>query len=62
MKMAMVCLGALVMIFQAFAYRNRKASGRYCDAGRGGTFYFPIVTCILLSVLASFVMWLINRR
>lgn len=26
------------------------------------TFYFPIVTCILLSVVLSLVMWLFNRR
>jgi hypothetical protein len=29
---------------------------------RGGTsFYFPIVTCILLSIVLSAVMWLFNR-
>jgi len=26
------------------------------------TIYFPIVTCILLSLVLSLVMWLINRR
>ena len=26
-----------------------------------GTFYFPIVTCILISVVLSLVVWLINR-
>lgn len=24
--------------------------------------YFPIVTCVLLSVILSLVMWLLNRR
>jgi hypothetical protein len=29
---------------------------------RGGTsFYFPIVTCILISIVLSAVMWLFNR-
>ncbi len=29
---------------------------------RGGTsFYFPIVTCILISVVLSALMWLFNR-
>ena len=27
----------------------------------GATFYFPIVTCILISVLLSVVLWLFNR-
>ena len=25
------------------------------------TFYFPIVTCLLLSVVLSFIFWLFNR-
>ncbi len=29
--------------------------------GDHGTFYFPIVTCILISVVLSLVLWLINR-
>lgn len=30
--------------------------------GRNGAFYFPIVTCLLISALLSLVMWLFNRR
>jgi hypothetical protein len=26
------------------------------------TFYFPVVTSILLSIILTFVMWLLNRR
>lgn len=26
-----------------------------------GSFYFPIATCILISLVLSFVLWLINR-
>jgi hypothetical protein len=26
------------------------------------TFYFPIVTCVLLSIVLSLLMWLFNRR
>jgi hypothetical protein len=25
------------------------------------TFYFPIVTCLIVSVVLSFILWLINR-
>ncbi len=25
------------------------------------TFYFPIVTCIILSIVISFILWLLNR-
>ena len=30
--------------------------------GKGGTFYFPSITCALFSVLLALVMWLVNRR
>lgn len=26
------------------------------------TFYFPIVTCLLLSAILSLILWFINRR
>ncbi len=29
--------------------------------GEHGSFYFPITTCILLSIVLSLVIWLINR-
>jgi hypothetical protein len=29
--------------------------------GEHGSFYFPLTTCILLSVVLSLAMWLINR-
>jgi hypothetical protein len=29
--------------------------------GKNSSFYFPLTTCILLSVLASVVMWLLRR-
>jgi hypothetical protein len=28
--------------------------------GRHGSFYFPIVTCILLSVLLTLILWIVN--
>jgi hypothetical protein len=30
--------------------------------GKNTTVYFPWVTCLLLSVLASVILWLISRR
>jgi hypothetical protein len=27
----------------------------------GGTFYFPLVTCIIISVVLSALLWLFNR-
>lgn len=25
------------------------------------SFYFPIITCIIISIIISFILWLINR-
>ena len=30
--------------------------------GRNSVFYFPVVTCIVLSVALSLIMWLFGRR
>jgi hypothetical protein len=27
----------------------------------GGTFYFPVVTCLVISVVVSLVLWLLRR-
>ena len=29
--------------------------------GGGTTFYFPLVTCIIISLVLSAVLWLVNR-
>jgi hypothetical protein len=29
--------------------------------GKNTTFYFPIVTCLVLSVILSLILWLLNR-
>jgi hypothetical protein len=29
--------------------------------GSGTTFYFPVVTCIIISLVLSAVLWLVNR-
>ncbi len=30
--------------------------------GKRGEFYFPVVTCIIVSAALSFLMWLLNRH
>lgn len=30
--------------------------------GKNSVFYFPIVTCLVVSVILSLVMWVIGRR
>jgi len=42
--------------------RLGRLPGDITIRGKNTTFYFPLVTSLLLSVLLSLVMWLIGRR
>ncbi|MFZ4439213.1 MAG: DUF2905 domain-containing protein [Syntrophales bacterium] len=39
-----------------------KLPGDFLFQGENSSFYFPLTTCILISVVLSLVMWFINRR
>jgi hypothetical protein len=58
-----VCLAAVGAWF-AFGgrvpFRLGRLPGDIAYHGRHGSLYFPIVTCILLSVLLTLILWLVN--
>ena len=56
--LAVVVLGVLWEL----GIRVGRLPGDVVLRGRNSTFYFPVVTSLLLSVLLSLVLWLINRR
>ena len=39
-----------------------KLPGDIVVRGKNTTFYFPIVTCIVISLILSLVMWFVGRR
>jgi len=41
--------------------RLGRLPGDIAIHGKNSSFYFPIATCILLSVLLSLVMWILRR-
>ena len=59
---ALVVLGLLVTVGQKLPIRWGRLPGDIVIRGKNTTFYFPLVTSLLLSVLLSLVMWLIGRR
>jgi len=66
MQRFLIGLGLLILLAGiAWPVLSRIGIGRLPGdimIQRGGTsFYFPIVTCILLSVVLSASMWLFNR-
>jgi hypothetical protein len=66
-------MGRLLMVLGGviFAIGGLLASGVHLPIGRlpgdivirreGGAFYFPIVTCLLLSLLFTLVSWLLRK-
>jgi hypothetical protein len=62
----LIVLGlAIVVIGLLWPYLGRLGLGRLPGdiviERESGTFYFPLVTCLLLSALFSLVLWLVNR-
>lgn len=55
---ALVLLG----ILWELGFRVGRLPGDLVLRGRNTTFYFPVVTSLLLSVVLSLLLWLINRR
>jgi hypothetical protein len=59
---ALVILGVLVTVGERLPIRLGRLPGDFVIRGKNTTFYFPLVTSLLLSLLFSFVMWVLGRR
>ena len=58
----LVALGVIVMLSSRLPFKLGRLPGDIYYQGRNGSFYFPVVTCLLISVVVSFIMWLVNRK
>jgi len=58
----LVVLGLLLTFGERLPVRPGRLPGDIVLRGKNTTHYFPLVTSLLLSVLLSFVMWLLGRR
>jgi hypothetical protein len=58
----LVVVGALVLIGEKLGIGLGRLPGDIRIEGRRGGFYFPIVTCVVVSVVLSIVSWLFSRR
>ncbi|HML15703.1 MAG TPA: DUF2905 domain-containing protein [Bryobacteraceae bacterium] len=57
-----VIAGVVVMLGERLGIRLGRLPGDLVYRGKNTTFYFPIVTCILLSVVLTLIGWLLRRR
>lgn len=57
----LIVIGGLVVLLGRFNIPLGRLPGDISYRGKNTSFYFPLGTCILLSVLASAVFYLISR-
>jgi len=57
----LVILGALLYFSGKLPFRLGRLPGDIVHRGEHTTFYFPIVTCLLLSAALSLLFWLLSR-
>jgi hypothetical protein len=53
-------VGALLLFGARLPFRLGRLPGDISYQGRHGSFYFPVVTCILLSAALTLVFWILN--
>jgi len=56
----LVVIGGLLAFGARLPFRLGRLPGDIVWQGRSGTFYFPIVTCIVLSLIFSAIVWAIG--
>lgn len=57
----LVVLGLMVVLAGKVNLPLGRLPGDIAYRGKNTSFYFPIVTCIVLSVVLSLIMWFLNR-
>jgi hypothetical protein len=58
----LVALGVLVLVANRVNLPLGRLPGDIAWRGKNTTVYFPWVTCLLLSVVGTLVLWLFSRR
>jgi hypothetical protein len=59
--LVLVAVGVLLTFAGRLPFKLGRLPGDIFIQGRNSTFYFPLVTCLILSVLFSVVMWIVRR-
>jgi hypothetical protein len=56
----LLAAGALLAFGARLPFRLGRLPGDIAYHGRNTTFYFPIVTCLVLSVALTVILWLLS--
>ncbi len=58
---ALIAAGVLMRFAGRLPFKLGRLPGDIFIHGKNGSFYFPLTTCILLSVALSLVLWALRR-
>jgi hypothetical protein len=58
----LIAAGLLVTLGDKLPIKLGRLPGDIRVEGKNGGFYFPVVTCLLVSVVLSLLMWLFGKR
>jgi hypothetical protein len=58
----LVAIGVLITVSGRLPFKIGRLPGDMVWRGKYTTFYFPLMTSVLLSLLLTLVMWLLRRR
>ena len=53
-------VGVIISLGEKLPIRLGRLPGDIIVRGKNSVFYFPLVTCILLSVVVTLIMWLVQ--
>jgi hypothetical protein len=54
--------GVIISLGERLPIRLGRLPGDIIVRGKNSVFYFPLVTCLLISLVLSLVLWVVNRR
>jgi hypothetical protein len=57
----LVAIGVLVTLGDRLPVKLGRLPGDIVVRGKNSVFYFPVVTCLVVSAVLSLAMWLIGR-
>ena len=60
--LVLLAVGVIITLSEKLPIKPGRLPGDIEIRGKNGVFYFPLVTCLVISAILSLVMWLINRR
>ncbi len=58
----LVAVGLILTLGERLPFRLGRLPGDIEVRGKNSVFYFPLATCVLISVVLSLLFWLFGRR